>query len=733
MSKTLKMVQGVVPQGAPFDPKMYATLNLPKIVFPKHRGMKLPTRITPGAVAVQGIVPQGAPFNPKMTTTGINRSNLRGRKEEIDAQIAVNKKLTDDITAMRLGESMTYEKKAKNYAPVIDALNQLGLVSFASAMNTPDGIAQAAAIKLRDFMQQIPKPDRLKRLPEALKTIAQFVADAIKQGAIPDNMVDEVRAAVRRHPLMRFDPADIDWDALSSESTSIGLEDVMSATTSSASTRPSTSRSTTSASAAPSESESEFESESGFISGFESEPEDNPLALMTDAQINAFRVKDSTTDGTLSFLFRSIGANSFEYQNPLSDANRLAFLGVARQIIQDPNIRGGDIFEGMRDNGNLNEIGPNPSLWGLAMVAAMTDIIEAESDSKTDDEITRMMANAIHWIRREWNAFMDAPIAPVVARAKSSESESEFESVESEESSSLMDTPNIVKSAFDDKLWVAANAAVNNGIMQGPAEAVFSKLKDFTKTAFDDLVDIVSKFPNYRFDVDGRTKQTVYYEIGTGVSQTKAPWCPVFYQTKTQVIENERRDGMIKWHVGGYTWRMRVQRIKTPFGEVVTVTTGQNKARDVNLYLLTAIYKYILGKIPRDELAVIATITEDYDKDTKDIESLFYSVSTRGQTLAQWGSELTNEMIANITMFSKKELKINEVNIAKGIDVKNTFDALGMQGRGLLRKTRRKKPAAPKGGKRKVSPNKVAARLDKMLAAGQITKKEYAKVMRSLQ
>lgn len=202
MQKTAKLteVMGVVPQGAPFDPKVYLTRNLPKIAF-RTRARLPPARQSQNLEAIQGVVPQGAPFDPKYSQTGITVKNVKGKKEEIDAIVSRQTAIRDDITASRLGDTLNYENRSKNYKPIVDALSQLGLAGFATAKDATGQIAALIRQRLIDFMRGKTQQERVAQLPAFLKQISDDLLQQVNQGGLAPRMVPEIIRMLEGAPL----------------------------------------------------------------------------------------------------------------------------------------------------------------------------------------------------------------------------------------------------------------------------------------------------------------------------------------------------------------------------------------------------------------------------------------------------------------------------------------------------------------------------------------------------
>lgn len=198
MSKIQK-VAGIITQGAPFDPKMYLTRNLQKPVFARGPP-KRSSQISSNAESVQGVVPQGAPFDPKYTQTGITTANVKDKKEEIDAIVSRKTAIRNEITAARIGESMAYEKKSKNFAPIINTLNQLGLTSYATAR---DATGQAAAIiqnRLADFMRGKTPAERVSQMPLFMREVADTLLRQVDTGEIAARAIPEIIRILENQP-----------------------------------------------------------------------------------------------------------------------------------------------------------------------------------------------------------------------------------------------------------------------------------------------------------------------------------------------------------------------------------------------------------------------------------------------------------------------------------------------------------------------------------------------------
>jgi hypothetical protein len=197
MSK-IEKVAGVITQGAPYDPKMFLTRNLPAIKFPRRRPQN--RQISKGAEAVQGIVPQGAPFDPRLSTTGITPANVKSKKEEIDASIILKNALRDDITANRLGESMRLENKARNFKPIIDALNVLGVDQFVRAGDAPPAIANSIMRVIQAFLAGKSQNERIAGLPAIVEQIGDQLITLVASGQIPVAFIPEIINLVAAAP-----------------------------------------------------------------------------------------------------------------------------------------------------------------------------------------------------------------------------------------------------------------------------------------------------------------------------------------------------------------------------------------------------------------------------------------------------------------------------------------------------------------------------------------------------
>jgi hypothetical protein len=196
--KSLEFLRGYVPQSAPFDPKVFETRNLKKIVFPRRA--KMSKKITKNAEEVAGVVPQSAPFDPKFSTTGITPRNVKTKKEEVDSQIALKTALRNDITTLQQGESMAIERKQKNYAPIIESLNQLGLTQTISQTFMPEQVAKTIIDKISEFGQGITADEFNKALPDLMKQIAGDLKQQIINGTLMPVDIPKIISAVRSGP-----------------------------------------------------------------------------------------------------------------------------------------------------------------------------------------------------------------------------------------------------------------------------------------------------------------------------------------------------------------------------------------------------------------------------------------------------------------------------------------------------------------------------------------------------
>lgn len=195
----LENVQGFIPNRGVYNPKMFATINLKKIKFAVPKKSK-PIKITPNASDVAGFTPNRAPYAPRESTTGITSSNLETKKEEVDASIALRKSIRNDITANRMGESMNIEKRVKNFSPLIESLNNLGLTTAVSQTFMPDEVAKVILNKVSEFSLGKTPAEFSKALPDVMRQIANDLKSQMLSGVLKPNDFSKIIAAIKTAP-----------------------------------------------------------------------------------------------------------------------------------------------------------------------------------------------------------------------------------------------------------------------------------------------------------------------------------------------------------------------------------------------------------------------------------------------------------------------------------------------------------------------------------------------------
>ena len=191
-------VQGVIPNRAPYAPKMYATIFKPLEI--KRTTRQRPQKISQNAEQVAGYIPNRAPYDPKNTTTGITSQDSA---ENFEASLSLRKSLRNDITTARMGEAQDLAKRAKNFAPIIESINNLGITNTINAASAPRDIAAAIIKRVQEAVP--PRATRAqfdKLLPDIMKQVADDLKAQLRAGQLPPDMAGDIIKAIQTGPLV---------------------------------------------------------------------------------------------------------------------------------------------------------------------------------------------------------------------------------------------------------------------------------------------------------------------------------------------------------------------------------------------------------------------------------------------------------------------------------------------------------------------------------------------------
>lgn len=179
--QSYKSVTGKIFNQAPYDPKLYKYINVPKVTFDRSKPKK--QEISQNVEQVQGKIFNQAPYNPKLNRFNITPQNYKTQEAKVNADIALKKELTNRVTESNTGDMMRLDKKRRDYAPLLETLASAGIV-VSQAINSPKDMSEAIKNMLTNITKTEPRSKWASSIPESLKKLAVSIMENIKTGTI---------------------------------------------------------------------------------------------------------------------------------------------------------------------------------------------------------------------------------------------------------------------------------------------------------------------------------------------------------------------------------------------------------------------------------------------------------------------------------------------------------------------------------------------------------------------
>jgi hypothetical protein len=202
MQNRIRQVQGpMYPNRGVWPPKTYQYLDLPERCFKSKRPPALNCKpvITENTIRVQGAGTPGGPWNPKLNELGITSKNYQQRADKVAADQSIKEELTQQVTASHVGERMAAVKREKNYQPILQGIQSLGIATTAATIYKPEQIAGL----FKDAVLSIPKGDLAKQAPIVIKQLAQNIADSVRNGTLTPDDMRKAMVAIESDPALK--------------------------------------------------------------------------------------------------------------------------------------------------------------------------------------------------------------------------------------------------------------------------------------------------------------------------------------------------------------------------------------------------------------------------------------------------------------------------------------------------------------------------------------------------
>lgn len=202
--QSYKSITGKIFNQAPYDPKLYKYINVPKVTFDRSKPKK--QEISQNVETVQGKIFNQAPYNPKLNRFNITPQNYKQQLEKVKADIAIKNDLTSRVNEANTGERMEAERRRKNYAPILEQIASTGIV-ISKTITNPRDVVDMLKSTIDDTKKNTPKSEWHKAIPEAIKAVALALVDKVRAGEIdPARVPDIIDAVESDADLSREDP-----------------------------------------------------------------------------------------------------------------------------------------------------------------------------------------------------------------------------------------------------------------------------------------------------------------------------------------------------------------------------------------------------------------------------------------------------------------------------------------------------------------------------------------------